>query len=152
MRRILAGLVLLAALPAAAQQAQPPIFNLTDDQIRQIMQATRDKLHLAKLPDGGTVKEETDAEKAQPLITADAGRKVIEAGLLAGVGTKCGVDLGGLQKVVTNEKATVKANVKANAYIELLHGAGMGTAQAQTKECTPQLKERVALDIKERVK
>src|ERR1051325_11937814 len=104
MRRILAGLILLAALPAAAQQQQPgPMFNVTDDQVRQIMAATRDKLHMAKLPDGGTVPPESEAEKAQQLITVDSGKKVVEAGLLAGVATKCSVDLKetGLQKVVT---------------------------------------------------
>lgn len=155
MRRSLFVIVCLGATTAAAQQAAaPPIFNLPDDQIRQIMQVARDNLHLAKLPDGSTVAPETAAEKGQALIPLASGRRVVEAGLLSGVAVKCGVDWkqSKMPQAISTEKAAVSATPKVSAYIEFLHGVAMTNAQQQTKECTPVLKDRVSKEIATRWK
>jgi hypothetical protein len=147
---------LLAAAASAQQQQAPqaPIFNLNDDQVREIMQAARNNLHMAKLPDGGTVARESDAEKAQPLLTFPIGRKVVETGLLSGVANKCAVNWreSKMPQAVSAEKTAVGNNPKAAAYVEFLHGVAMGLAQEQTKDCPPNLKERVTREIAARWK
>lgn len=149
----LACLVSTAAAAQTAQKAQPPMFNLADDAIRQIMQVARDNLHLAKLPDGSTVGAESDADKARPLVTMATGRKIVETGLLSGVALKCNVDWKetNFQKMMTAERDAA-ATPKARAYVELLHGVAMNSAQQQTKECTPTLKDRVSREIAARWK
>lgn len=153
MRRTVIALFCLAPLAAVAQQPAGPIFNLTDDQIRGVMQSARDNLHLAKMADGNTVPPESPAEKQQELIPLESGRRVVETGLLSGVAIKCGVSWRetNFQKMMTAERAAA-ATPKALAYVEFLHGVAMSTAQQQTKECTPVLKDRVAKEIGSRWK
>jgi len=156
-RTVIALACLLPVVAAAQQQQQPaqsqPIFNLTDEQIRGIMQIARDNLATAKLSDGSTVAPESPTEKAQELIPLQSGRRVVETGLLSGVAIKCGVGWRetNFQKMMTAERAAAQ-NPKALAYVEFLHGVAMNTAQQQTKECTPALKERVAREINSRWK
>jgi len=149
----LACLVSTAAVAQTAPKAPAPMFNLADDAIRQIMQVARDNLHLAKLPDGGTVGVESEADKAQPLVPLASGRRIVETGLLSGVAFKCNVDWKetNFQKMMTAERAAA-ATPKARAYVELLHGVAMNSAQQQTKECTPTLKDRVSREIATRWK
>jgi hypothetical protein len=156
MRRIVIAFACLLSGAAAAQQQQAPqapIFNLNDEQIRAIMQLARDNLATAKLSDGGTVAPESPTEKAQELIPLPSGRQVVETGLLSGVAIKCGVSWRetNFQKMLTAERAAAPTP-KALAYVELLHGVAMNTAQQQTKECTPALKERVTREINSRWK
>jgi hypothetical protein len=157
MRLIAIAVASVLAAAAAAQQPpapQSPIFNLNDDQVREVMQAARNSLHLAKLPDGNTVAKESDAEKAQPLLALPAGRKVVETGLLSGVANKCAINWrdSKMPQAVTAEKAAVANNPKAAAYVEFLHGVAMGLAQDQTKDCPPALKDRVTREIAARWK
>jgi len=156
MRRCLFVFICLAAAGAAAQQppAEPPIFNLPDEHIREIMKVARDNLHLAKLPDGTTVAQETAEEKSKDLIPLTAGRKVVEVGLLSGVASKCGVDWrqSKMSQTIAAEKLAAGSDRKISAYIELLHGAAMANAQMQTKECNQRLKDRVGREISTRWK
>jgi hypothetical protein len=157
----LACLLLPCLLPGAVAAQQPapqpatpaPIFNLNDEQIRAVMQVARDNLAGAKLSDGGTVAPETPAEKAQELIPFQSGRRVVETGLLSGVALKCSVGWRetNFQKMMTAERVAA-ATPKALAYVELLHGVAMNSAQQQTKECPPGLKERITREINARWK
>jgi len=144
----------VAAQQAAPQPATPaPIFNLNDEQIRAVMQLARDNLAGAKLSDGGTLPAESPAEKAQELIPFQSGRRVVETGLLSGVALKCGVGWRetNFQKMMTAERVAA-ATPKALAYVELLHGVAMNSAQQQTKECPAGLKERITREINARWK
>jgi hypothetical protein len=155
MRRMLTALACLTPLAAAAQQPpQTQLFNLSDEQIRAFMQDVREKIHTAKLPDGSTVPPESPAEKAQPLVSPQSGRKIIELGLLSGVADKCGVTWrdSKMPQAAGSELNATGNDKKAAAYLALLHGVAMNQSQEQTKECTPRLKERITAEIAARWK
>lgn len=125
--------VLLLLLGAGAALPALAAFEGKTETVRAFMQVARDHLHKARLPDGSFVPQETEAEKAEPLIPEIDARRVMGVAQRSAIAAWCEVEWQQpfYLAFMAEEREQDRWSQKQMAYIGLLHGTVMGVMEQE---------------------
>ncbi|MEO5336127.1 MAG: hypothetical protein H7841_04415 [Magnetospirillum sp. WYHS-4] len=129
-RSVAFALMALAALPATAQA--PYLVPLDDESISGLMEIGRLLLPQAKLPDGGAIPAESEADRKTPLLPSADARRVVEAGQVSAAGDWCGLEwVATVRDPFMEAERKKKWSPKQIAFIGVLHDTAQGAWSAE---------------------
>lgn len=135
-RCVFAVTLMLAAAPHAFAQAPQPS---KDDAVRKMLNLALDNIQRAVCEDRRPCAPATPQERANPPLTIDEARLVVERGVLSAAGEHCGLDWQKLNflPLMSYWRNSKRASERKMALITLLHGIMQGVSKPNAQAMGP---------------
>jgi hypothetical protein len=133
---IVTVMLILAVAPHAFAQAPQPN---RDEAVRKMLNLALDNIQRALCEDRKPCAPATPAERANPPLTIDEARLVVDRGVLSAAGEHCGLDWQKLNflPLMSYWRNSKQSSERKMALITLLHGIMQGVAKPKAQAVGP---------------
>lgn len=130
--------------PSHDEVMPPLVAHISDEQAIDFTTMARKVLPTLRKADGSLVGEETEAEKAQPVVPLADSERAINAGFVSAIAQYCGMDWRSNANGFLNHYRDAGYSERQMAFMGFLHNFAMGQfADRLDYSCSPAAKEDI---------